>query len=204
MKLTQLVLHEEFDGVSLDERLSWRCPPARWMTGNSALILEPEAGTDYWGKTHYGFTADNGPFLNQEVEGDFILSTRVRFYPANQYDQAGLMVRLSAEHWIKTCVEYEPHGPSWLGVVVTNYGYSDWSTQPYAGQPNKIELRIIHKASDFLVQYLDEKAGQEWVQLRIAHLFNPQQEPLKVGLFACSPKGSGFKAEFQYLSLEKT
>jgi hypothetical protein len=28
-----------------DERLSWRHPPQRWSTGNSALLVEPQAGT---------------------------------------------------------------------------------------------------------------------------------------------------------------
>ena len=197
------ILHEEFNSLPLDERLSWRCPPARWSVENSSLTIHPEGGTDYWSRTHYGFSADKGPFLNLEVEGDFILSTRVRFYPVNQYDQAGLMVRLSAEHWIKTCVEYEPDGPSWLGVVVTNFSYSDWSTQSFSGQTNQVELRIVNKGSDFLVQCRDDKIEGEWLQLRIAHLFNPQQKPLRAGVFACSPKGEGFKAEFQYLTVEQ-
>jgi uncharacterized protein len=202
-KLSQQILYEEFKGLSLDERLGWYCPPARWSISKSALVLEPEAGTDYWGQTHYGFSADNGPFLNLEVAGDFILATRVNFHPVNQYDQAGLMVRLDADHWIKTCVEHELHSPSWLGVVVTNYGYSDWSTQPFAGKSNRVELRITKKGLDFVVQYLAGQTGKDWLQLRIAHLFNPDQKPVKAGLFACSPKGQGFKAEFDYLSLER-
>ena len=202
--MTQPILLEEFSGTSMDERLRWYCPPARWSIRDSALLVEPDAKTDYWGKTHYGFSADNGPFLHLEVEGDFNLSARVRFYPANQYDQAGLMVRLSSEHWIKTCVEYEPHGPSWLGAVVTNFGYSDWSTQPYLGTTNEILLGILHRGNDFVVQYSDAQDGSNWIQLRITHLFNPQKKPLQAGIFACSPKGSGFRAEFLNLLVEQS
>jgi uncharacterized protein len=196
------ILFEEFSEKSLDERLVWYSTPDHWSIQNSALVVKPQAHTDYWRNTHYGFSVDNGPFLFLEVEGDFVLTTRVRFFPANQYDQAGLMVRLSADHWIKTCVEHEPNPPSWLGVVVTNFGYSDWSTQPYQAQSNEIELRIQRTGDDYLVQYSDPLLSSGWSQLRITHLFNPDHAPIKTGLFACSPKGSGFRAEFQYLRIE--
>jgi hypothetical protein len=39
------ILHEEYNQLTLDERLSWRHPPQRWSTGNSALLVEPQAGT---------------------------------------------------------------------------------------------------------------------------------------------------------------
>jgi uncharacterized protein len=200
--MAQPILFEKFNEKYLDERLAWYSTPAHWSIENSALVVEPEANTDYWRNTHYGFSADNGPFLSLEVEGDFVLTTRVRFFPANQYDQAGLMVRLSADHWIKTCVEHELNHPSWLGVVVTNFGYSDWSTQPYQGQSNEIDLRIQQTGEDYLIQYSDPLLSSGWSQLRITHLFNPAQAPVKAGLFACSPKGSGFRAEFQYLQVE--
>ncbi|WP_251028015.1 DUF1349 domain-containing protein [Bacillus sp. ISL-77] len=64
--------------------------------------------------------ADNGHFLYYEVNGDFRLTTKVKSKPQNRYDQAGLMVRLSSDTWLKTSVEYIPDGNSKLGVVVTN------------------------------------------------------------------------------------
>ncbi|HXV43877.1 MAG TPA: DUF1349 domain-containing protein, partial [Anaerolineae bacterium] len=147
--MIELFLHETFEQPTLDPRLMWYCPPAKWSINPAASVLavEPEAKTDYWQKTHYGFEADSGHFLFAEVDGDLILTTQVSFRPAHQYDQAGLMVRISPQCWLKTSVEYEPDGPARLGAVVTNFGYSDWSTQNFTG--NKVSLRIRREGSDY-------------------------------------------------------
>src|SRR3954454_20249140 len=124
-------LDESFTGPGLHWELRWHCEPARWAVeaARHCLHVEPDGGTDFWQRTHYGFEADNGHFLFAPVAGDFVLTTKVRFHPAHQYDQAGLMVRVSPSCWLKASVEYEPAGSSRLGAVVTNYAYSDWSTQ---------------------------------------------------------------------------
>jgi hypothetical protein len=205
--MTALPLSEEFRGPGLDPRLKWFCPPAHWSIDPSrgVLIVRPDAGTDFWQKTHYGFSADNGHFLFAEVEGDVVVSTRVRFRPACQYDQAGLMIRISANCWLKTSVEYEPGGPNMLGAVVTNAGYSDWSTQAFAADRGEIWLRAHRQGSDCIVQYSEDGSPDGWRQLRVTHLLEmPERGPIQCGLYACSPKGAGFVAEFHFLRVEWT
>ena len=53
----------------------------------------------------------------------------------------------------KTSLEYIPEGPSHLGAVVTNNGYSDWSTQDYPTEAAKQQLRfrIIRKRGDYTI-----------------------------------------------------
>src|SRR5690349_15194010 len=113
-------LHERFDGPTLHPALRWHGEPARWGVGGGRLSIEPDASTDFWQRTHYGFEADNGHALLATLSGDFVLSTRVRFHAVHQYDQAGLMVRLSSACWLKTSVEHEPGRAGRLGAVVTN------------------------------------------------------------------------------------
>ncbi|GAB4374870.1 MAG: DUF1349 domain-containing protein [Elainellaceae cyanobacterium] len=199
---------ETFDHPELDPRLQWYCPPQRWSIANGCLVIEPDAQTDYWQKTHYGFAVDNGHFLYLPVDGDFVLSTQVRFYPVHQYDQAGLMVRFSADRWLKTSVEFEPDEPDRLGAVVTRHGYSDWSTQNYPYDSKQLALRIRREADDYIVEYAkaiasDTESEKHWTQIRMAHLENPEQLPIQCGVYACSPKGSGFRAEFDYLKVEE-
>ena len=99
-------LDEQFENGELDGRLQWFCEPPVWRVDAEAsrLVVEPAAESDFWQRTHYGFQADNGHFLYADAPGDFVLETRVTFEPAQQYDQAGLMVRLSADCWLKTSV----------------------------------------------------------------------------------------------------
>jgi hypothetical protein len=118
------------------------------------------------------------------------------------------MVRLSPNYWLKTSVEYEPAGPSRLGAVVTNYGYSDWSTQNYLTEDNELELRVLREGDDYIVEYSEmrlsgaEQAEKDWTQIRIAHLHNADKQPIQCGLYACSPIAAGFRAEFGYFSIE--
>ena len=201
-----MTIEERFDTGTLDTRLHWYHEPGAWHLTDARLVLWPDGQTDFWQKTHYGFTVDTGHFLYAEVAGDFSMTTRVRFQPAHRYDQAGLMVRLSPTCWLKTAVEYEPDGPAKLGAVVTNHGYSDWSTQDYPRGRNELALRIRRAGSDYLVEYRDdepaEHAGGGWTQIRLAHLMDDAEgRPVACGLYACSPTAAGYVAEFAYLTV---
>jgi uncharacterized protein len=196
----RLGLNERFNGPALDARLKWLNPPPAWSLKPAGLIVRPAAETDFWQQTHYGFRADNGHFLYLEVSGDCSVTTRVRFHPVHLYDQAGLMVRVGASCWIKTAVEYESKGPSKLGAVVTNHGYSDWSLQDFPRGQSQVRLRIGRKGQDFLVEW-GRGAGRTWEMLRMAHLHEGSGRPIQCGLYACSPKGSGFQAEFEFLRI---
>jgi regulation of enolase protein 1 (concanavalin A-like superfamily) len=196
-------LFEDFSQPTLNPRLSWRCEPASWQVDNSAkcLRLHPDAGTDFWQRTHYGFEVDNGHFLFLEAGGDFVLTTKVTSNPVHQYDQAGLMVRLSPACWLKTSVEFEPEGSSRLGAVVTNGQYSDWSTQPIAAEQRTVWFRIRAEDNDYIVESSFD--GQTWEQIRMARLLErPEATSVSCGLYACSPKAAGFEAEFSFLSFE--
>jgi regulation of enolase protein 1 (concanavalin A-like superfamily) len=196
-------LYESFAGATLHPDLRWFCEPRRWaiLAAQQRLRVEPDGATDFWQRTHSGLRADNGHLLFAPISGDFVMATRVAFRPCRQYDQAGLMARVSAACWIKTSVEYEPTGPSRLGVVVTNHGYSDWSTQDFPPGPAEVWLRLRREDGDYLVDAALD--GVNWQQMRLAHLHEDAGgAAVDCGLYACSPMGAGFVAEFAYLSIE--
>jgi regulation of enolase protein 1 (concanavalin A-like superfamily) len=204
-----VIFTEHFDGARLDARLIWHCPPTSWSLRASHLVIEPDTPTDFWQRTHYGFSADNGHLLFAEMTGDFAFTTKVRFSPVHQYDQAGLMLRQSADCWIKASVEFEPGHPSRLGAVITREGYSDWSTQDFPADRNLIELRVELRGQDALVEYRlpdnSELTGgrRPWTQIRLGHLPVPEGATVQAGVYACSPKGAGFIAEFDHLSIDR-
>lgn len=187
----------------MSPRLTWRDEPSRWRLDREArcLRIEPDAATDFWQRTRDGFEADNGHFLHLRATGDFVLTTKVTSHPVHQYDQAGLMVRISPACWVKTSVEFEPDDSNRLGAVVTNAQYSDWSTQPVAKEISTVWFRVRAEASDCIVEAsLD---GQDWQQVRVARLLErPSVEAVACGLYACSPKAAGYEAEFSFLSFQ--
>jgi regulation of enolase protein 1 (concanavalin A-like superfamily) len=164
------------------------------------LRIEPNGGTDFWQRTHYGLEADNGHSLFAEVPGDFVLATQVRFHPVHPYDQAGLMVRVSPSCWLKAAVEYESTGPSRLGAVVTNYAYSDWSIQGFESGPGEVWLRVRREGDDYLLD--SSQDGRLWVQIRLTHLHQGRGQAVVCGLYAYSPKGAGFVVEFNHLTID--
>lgn len=194
-------LNEEFNAPHADSRLRWLNEPSQWRIdpGRSVLVVEPDANTDFWRRTHYGFEADSGHLLHAPVHGDFLVMANVSFFPVHQYDQAGLMVRADGDCWIKTSVEYELDKAPKLGAVVTNGGYSDWSVQNFDRARNHVWLRIARRASDFVVEHSED--GQSWHMLRITHLSVGPDTLLQCGLYACSPKAAGFRAEFDLLHI---
>ena len=196
-----MMLKTSFKTADLDPRLTWMNPPPTWYVDvdRSALVVVPAAETDFWQRTHYGFQADNGSFLHMSVNGDFCMNTRVYLQPKHQYDQAGLMVRISADYWIKTSVEHEVEEPSVLGAVVTNNGFSDWSTQEF--QSDTIDFHITRKAADYLIHW--REPDQRWRQLRLCHLHEDVgKKSVCAGLYSCCPKQAGLIATFTYLSID--
>lgn len=199
--MAAIELSESFDKEGLDSRLQWHCEPSHWMIDREqrVLILEPDAPTDFWQRTHNGQAADNGHFLGANLAGDFVMAVHVSFDPVHRYDQAGLMVRVSPECWLKTSVEFEPGSDSALGAVVTNFGYSDWSTQPYAPGAGEVCLRVRREGDDYIVDSSHD--GLSWTQIRMTHLHQGRGLAVAAGLYACSPKGAGFSAEFSRLTI---
>lgn len=199
-QMEKVIINEMFSQNLLNDKLSWFNEPDTWNVNEDNLSIFPAAESDFWQKTHYGFVADNGHFLFTEIEGDFVCETKVHCNFKNQYDQAGLMVRVSDQCWVKTAVEFEPDEPNRLGAVVTNNGFSDWSTQNVGNDFLSYSLRVRRDKSDYTVEYLDLESN-EWIQIRIFHLHD--QPSMQVGLYACSPKGKGFEAQFEYLKITK-
>jgi len=198
-------IEEEFDGERPDARLSWWNPPRRADLRESRLVVATHGGTDLWQRTHYGFRRDDAHCLLCEWRGgDFVLTTTVRVQPVHQYDQAGLIVRFSPDCWLKTSVEYEVDRPNRLGAIVTNAGWSDWSTQDVPHSLRAIRLQVRRTGSDYVVEAAPADSGEPvWSQLRVAHLAEDDGGSVQCGVYACSPKGEGFVAEFDYLRLSQ-
>ena len=193
-------LDEPFTSRVFDPQLTWFNAPPEFEIGDEGLTVATRAESDFWQRTHYGFQRDDGHALLAEVSGDFQIETAVSFSPVHRYDQAGLLIRISADCWLKTSIEFELDEPSRLGSVVTNHGWSDWATQNVAPTVRAARYRVTRKAGDYLIEHAPPTG--EYSQLRIARLHSDDgRSPVRAGLYACSPQGPGFRASFRYLRL---
>ena len=190
-------LYEKFLRPSLPKMFYWFNEPLKYELGEGLVIFTDEK-TDFWQRTHYEFQRDSGHCLFVRKNGDFSIKTQVEFFPQQQYDQCGLMIRLDSDNWIKLSTEYENEQHSRLGSVVTNLGYSDWASQDISSDHQKMWYRINKNGKDFLLEQSYD--GRNWQQLRIAHLLSTF-ETLEIGVYACSPIGKDFCCKFRELEI---
>jgi len=81
--------------------MTWFHEPAHWNLGHGKLTVAAEPKTDFWQKTHYGYSPDNGHFYYEEHGGDFVATVKISGTFKERYDQAGLMIRIDSLNWIK-------------------------------------------------------------------------------------------------------
>ena len=193
----------------------WIYPPQSSEVTDRAVILVTEPGTDFWQRSYYGFRNDNAPALLLESDANFTFTVKASFDYQGQFDQCGVIIYLDSENWFKASIEYENESFSRLGSVVTNLGYSDWATTDIETPP-QIWYRLSRRGPDFLIARAFD--GVHFKQMRIFHLhvlgettaemgkLNPPAapaQPIRFGVYACSPLDSSFTARFTEMTLEE-
>lgn len=173
-------------------KLEWYSAPSSCSYKDGTLEVVTGDKTDYWRETFYDFWRDDGHFLSREVEGDFSAEVTVQGDYEALYDQAGLMMRLSESHWIKTGIEFTD-GQMYFSVVVTN-NQSDWSLVQVPVDTGGIRIRLTRHHEAIRVQYLNSENGT-WIPVRLAYF--PPTKTVQVGMMCCSPERAGFTARFK-------
>ena len=176
------------DGVWLNE-------PARWTAQGDNLVLVTDKATDFWQRTHYGFRRDSGHFLGFPTAAAFTAELRVQGDFRELYDQAGIMVRVDAEHWLKAGIEFSD-GRAMLSSVLT-MGQSDWATAPYEHDAGDFWMRVT--IADGVLRLQTSADGKVWPLARLAP-FTTAQSYL-VGPMACTPEREGLRVTFTHFSL---
>ncbi|WP_422104107.1 DUF1349 domain-containing protein [Winogradskyella sp.] len=174
------------------KRLEWYNEPDKWeIINGSSLSMFVTPKTDFWRKTHYGFTVDDGPFCYLKVGGEFEANVKITGDYTSRFDQMGLMIRKDEKSWIKTGVEFV-NNRIHLSAVVT-LKMSDWSVVELNENPKSVWMKVVRIADSIKISY--SLNNEEFTMLRLAYF--PENTPVKVGLMAASPDGDGFQALFE-------
>jgi uncharacterized protein len=168
----------------------WLNEPPTWTFENGTLEVMTGNKTDFWRVTHYGFIRDDGHVYGQSVAGDCVASVCFSGDYQHLYDQAGLMLRVDEQHWLKTGIEFDD-GKQKLSAVVTRE-VSDWSVIPLEHAPGEGFLILTRQGTAVTVEYSFD--GQSYEMLRLAYL--PEGKAM-IGMMCCSPQREGFRATFK-------
>ena len=107
------------------KKMQWFNEPEQWEIKDNTLVMSVTPQSDYWRISHYGFTVDDAPFYYATYGGEFEVKVKVSADYKARFDQAGMMLRIDKENYIKTGIEFVD-GKFNLSTVVTHHT-SDWS-----------------------------------------------------------------------------
>lgn len=175
---------------SLD-RMQWFNEPENWSVENNVLTMDVTPQSDYWRISHYGFTVDDAPFLYTVRGGEFEVKVKITGEYKVRFDQAGLMIRIDKENYIKTGIEFVD-GKYNLSTVVT-HKTSDWSVIELEKPVEYVWIKAVRRLDAVEIFYsFDDK---EYTMMRNCWL--QDNTPVMVGMMAACPDGNGFKATFE-------
>jgi regulation of enolase protein 1 (concanavalin A-like superfamily) len=176
----------------------WINPPPHHQQEGSDLVVETGHETDLWNNTFYGFRHGNGHLLATPVTGDFSLTLTFAAPYSTLYDQAGAMVRVDDDNWLKCGVEYTD-GRKNFSVVVTRDDQSDWSVMPLEGAVDApVTLRLSRHGEALRAEV--ERDGR-FRLVRLAFLRMP--ETVEAGPMCCSPVGEGLRVTFSRIDFDE-
>jgi len=169
---------------------TWLNEPERWSAQGDDLEIVTDKATDFWRETHYGFCRDSGHFLGFRTAEAFTAELRVQCDFQALYDQAGIMVRIDAERWVKAGIEFSD-GRAMLASVLTN-GQSDWATAPYGHDSGDFWMRAT--VANGVLRLQVSVDGNVWPLMRLAPF--PRATSYLVGPMACTPEREGLLVNF--------
>ena len=195
MGLLALLLSGTVSAQTL-EKMQWFNEPSQWEIKDKKLTLFATPQSDYWRIAHYGFTVDDAPFLYTTYGGEFEAKVKIAGDYRERYDQAGMMIRIDHENYIKTGIEYVD-GKYNLSAVVTHHT-SDWSVITLDRAVPFIWIKAIRRLDAIEIYYSYD--DQTYTLMRIAWM--QDNTPVQVGLMAASPDGQGFQASFEHFQVK--
>lgn len=180
------------------EHMTWFNEPDSYRITGGVLTMDVPAQCDYWRIAHYGFTVDDAPFYYTTYGGEFEAKVKVSGDYKSRFDQAGMMIRIDQENYVKCGIEFV-NGKFNLSTVVTHHT-SDWSVIQLDKTVDFIWIKAVRRLDAIEIFYsYDDK---EYTMMRT--LWMQDNIPVKVGLMAASPDGHGFKAKFENFKVTHT
>ncbi|PPF89530.1 DUF1349 domain-containing protein [Subtercola sp. Z020] len=169
----------------------WSTAPAHVQVADDGMRVSAVEGSDAWRITSYGFIHDNAHALLAPLQQSTAVEVSFELDFSEQFDQAGVFLRVDDSTWIKAGVEVSD-GVASLGAVVTR-GESDWSLGPVFGWAGRTVTVRASRSGD-AVTVRARVDDEEWRLVRVAPL--SPEATVTAGPFCCAPSRSGLVVHF--------
>lgn len=178
------------------DRMLWFNEPEKWAIDGNKLTMQVTPQSDYWRISHYGFTVDDAPFFYTLRGGEFEAKVKISGDYKVRFDQAGLMLRIDEENYIKAGIEFVD-GKYNLSCVVTHHT-SDWSVIELDKPVDHVWIKAVRRLDAVEIFYSFDDV--EYTMMRNCWL--KDNTPVMVGMMAACPDGNGFKATFEEFKIK--
>ncbi|MBD5225967.1 MAG: DUF1349 domain-containing protein [Bacteroidales bacterium] len=185
-----LAITAQIAGAQTLEKMNWFNEPAEWNISDGKLTMQVTPKSDYWRISHYGFTVDDAPFYYAEYGGEFEAKVKISGDYKVRFDQAGMMIRIDHENYIKTGIEFVD-GKYNLSTVVTHHT-SDWSVIALDRPVEAVWIKAVRRLDAIEIFYSFD--DEEYIMMRNAWM--EANRPVKVGMMGACPDGDGFSVTF--------
>lgn len=169
----------------------WTHAPVSAVVDGDHLLVEAVESSDAWRTTSYGFVHDTEHALLRPFPSGTAVEVAFVCRLTEQFDQAGVFVRVDDETWVKAGVELSDGLPQ-VGAVVTHI-WSDWSVAPVPDwQGRTVTIRVSRDGDALTVR---ARVDDEPFRLvRVAHL--DPGAVTEAGPMACAPTRAGLTVRF--------
>lgn len=186
----------KLEKVDLNQ-FTWLNQPEQFELDDGVLEFATAPDTDFWQRTHYGYKRNSGHAFLTRLWDDFSFTAQCEFVYETKFDQAGIILYLNDQNWAKASLEDAEDAGGYLGSVVTVNGHSDWAFQIMDPDVNRMYYRITRRNADFRFDWSTD--GDAYHQMRVFHMPGDLTQA-KIGVYACSPQQSSFKARFSEMT----
>lgn len=169
---------------------TWTNGPGRVEPDGAELLVTAVKGSDAWRETAHGYITDNAHALLAPMASGTAVEVSFVADFTEQFDQAGIMLRSSSTHWIKSGVEYAD-GILQLGAVVTR-DTSDWSSNAVSWSGEEVTVNASRSGNAVVIRA--KVAGEPFRMIRLAWV-DPELE-YSAGPYLCAPTRDGFTVRF--------
>ncbi|MGY2900320.1 regulation of enolase protein 1 (concanavalin A-like superfamily) [Curtobacterium sp. PvP017] len=175
----------------LVDTASWTHEPEAAVLDGDVLRVTAVEGSDAWRTTSYGFVHDSEHALVERIDGAFSVEVSFVLDYTEQFDQAGVFLRVDERNWIKAGVEVSDGTPQ-LGAVVTR-DFSDWSVAPVPEWVGRVVTMRVSRDGDAVT--VRAWADDEQPRLvRVAYL--DPDAAVSAGLLCAAPTRAGLTVSF--------
>ena len=167
-----------------------------WRVDGEVLEMHAREGSDLWQLTSYGFARDTGHALLHPLEPGQACEVDVLADMSEQFDQAGLLVRVDETHWLKAGLEL---ADGRLGASAVLHRRTLGLVDQPGGRVGRARGCACASAGDADSLTVRARAeGGEWRLVRLVPF--TASGWVGVGPYCCSPSRAGYVARFRDLA----